>query len=186
MNILLKELLDVPPLKIQIYCDMDGVLVDMDKGFEAISGGYTPKTFKDAPQFNGNDQLARKEFWKLIGRTPNFWANLDPMGDATVLWKYLTETFKDPAPVILSAGQGRDILAGKTSWIRKHISPTAQVILAPGGVKKPNYIIPQEGVTHILIDDTQKNLDVWDNGDNRLAIFHKNAAETIRLLGEIK
>ena len=186
MNISLKELISQPELKIQIYCDLDGVLVDMDKGFKAISGGYTPKNFKDAPQFAGNEQAARKEFWKLIGRHPRFWHDLEPMPDAMVLWKYISETFKTPAPVILSAGQGANILAGKTHWVRQHISPTVKVILSPGGVKKPLHIIHQENTTHILVDDTQKNIDAWNNGSNQIAILHKNAAESIRLLGEIK
>lgn len=186
MNIVLKELLNDPKLKIQIYCDMDGVLVNMDEGFKKISGGYTPKNFKDAPQFHGDEKAARKEFWKLIARYPRFWHDLEPMPDAKVLWKYISETFKEPAPVILSAGQGGPILAGKTAWIRQHISPTAKVFIAPGGIKKPDFIIVQPNTTQVLIDDTQKNIDAWNNGSERLAIFHKNAAETIKLLDDIK
>lgn len=186
MNISLKELLNDPKLKIQIYCDLDGVLVNMDKGFEKISGGYTPKTYKNAPQFAGNEQAARKDFWKLIARYPRFWHDLEPMPDAQVLWKYLSETFPDPAPVILSAGQGGAILAGKTEWVRREISKTAKIFLSPSGPRKPEFIIPAPNTTNVLIDDTQKCIDAWNNGSDRIAILHKNAAETIRLLNDIK
>jgi 5'(3')-deoxyribonucleotidase len=132
--------------------------------------------------------VAQKEFWKVIGRKPDFWISLEPMPDAMVLWKFLTNHFKDPVPVILSAGQGSTVQQQKTEWIRKHISPDVKVLIAPSGVKKPEFIInhPVEGgkyVTHVLIDDTSKNISAWDNQANhRIAIHHRSAGETIKAL----
>jgi hypothetical protein len=195
MPILLKELLkeivtDVTtdsPLRVQCYVDLDGVLVDMVKGFKALSGGYTPETIRN--KFGGDKKAGSKEFWKLVNGKKDFWINLDPMPDATVLWKFLTDNFKDPVPVILSAGQGSSILQQKTAWVRKHISPTVKVMLAPGGAKKSEFIIQPSSqgsnqyVTHVLIDDTQKNLDAWNNeSQHRIAIHHQNAASTIQAL----
>jgi hypothetical protein len=182
MPILLKNLLteadnvtgDGNPLKVQFYCDMDGVLVDMDGGFKEISGGLLPKEYEAK---NG-----KSSFWKLVNNHPNFWIDLEPLPDAKVLWKFIRENFKDPVPVILSAGQGARITEQKTAWIRKHIDPTVRVIIAASGVKKPNYILPSEGtVTHFLLDDTQKNIDVWNNEANhRIALLHTNAANSIK------
>lgn len=187
MTILLKNLLneveEKNPLQVQVYIDMDGVLVDMDKGFKKISGGYTPDNYKTNPEFGGDERLARKKFWQVIARTPNFWLNLEPMPDAKVLWEFVKENFKNPAPVILSAGQGATVTQEKTAWIRKHIDPNIKVIIASGGVKKPEYVIkypPNQRVTHVLVDDMQRNISVWDNTSmHRVGILHTSAASSI-------
>jgi hypothetical protein len=196
MQILLRDILSEitstedpkdTPLKVQIYCDMDGVLVDMDKGFKELSGGYTVDNYVD--KFGGDRKIAQKNFWKLIGRKADFWSSLDPMPDASILWKFITDNFKDPVPVVLSAGQGSKLAQQKTEWIHRHFGPHVRVIIATKGVDKPNYILdngtPEEGqyITNVLIDDTQKNINAWDSEPkHRIAIFHKNAAETIKAL----
>lgn len=188
MQILLKDLLkevttDVTtesPLKVQIYCDMDGVLADMDKGFKALSGGLMPKEYEAK---NG-----KGSFWKIIGSKKDFWISLELMPDAKVLWSFLVENFKGPVPVVLTAGQGSDITRQKTEWMHKHFGPGIKVTLASAGHKKPDYIIktPEvdgEYVTHVLVDDTQKNIDAWNNTAlHRIAIHHKDAAQSIKAL----
>lgn len=178
MHILLKDLLkeaeEGSPLKYQFYCDMDGVLVDLEKGFKAVSGGLSPKEYEDK---NG-----KNTFWKVVNKYPTFWLDLEPLPDAKILWDYIKDNFKNPPAVILSAGIGSKIKEQKTQWIRNHIDPSVQVIISPSGVKKPQYIIngtdPQ--TTHILLDDTDKNITAWENsGKNRIALLHKNAAASI-------
>lgn len=187
MHILLKDLLkevddmgeEPSPLKVQFYCDMDGVLVDMDGGFKKISGGLLPKEYEAK---NG-----KGAFWKIIGQHPNFWIDLEPTPDAKVLWDFIKDNFKDPLPVILSAGQGARITEQKTAWIRKHIDPSVKVIIAASGVKKPNYILNTTGrITHFLLDDTQKNIDAWDNEAlHRIALLHTDAASSIKNISEM-
>jgi len=188
MQILLKDLLkevttDVTtesPLKIQIYVDMDGVLADMEKGFMALSNGLSPSEYTNK---NG-----KGSFWKLVNTKKDFWVSLEPMPDAKVLWSFLVENFKDPVPVVLTAGQGASISTQKNQWMQKHFGPGIKVILASAGPKKPDYIIktPETDgkyVTHVLVDDTQKNIDAWNNTAlHRIAIHHKNAAQSIKAL----
>jgi hypothetical protein len=189
MQILLKNLLkevenpeEQNPLKVQIYCDMDGVLVDMDKGFKKLSGGVAVNDFRNQPEFHGDKKLAQKKFWRLVN-TPNFWIDLEPTPDAKVLWKFISDNFKEPAPVILSAGSGASLVKQKTDWIRKYISPTAKVIISATGLRKPEYIIEQPMTSHVLIDDTQANIDAWNNTEkHRVGILHKDAASTISQL----
>jgi len=188
MNILLKNLLkeieEKNPLQVQVYLDMDGVLVNMDKGFKEISGGLLPEEIYDLPEFKGNKKAGQKKFWKIIDAVPNFWINLEPNPDAKVLWDFIRDNFKNPAPVILSAGQGADITQQKTAWIRKHIDPNVKVIIARSGPRKPEYILDIPGrVTHVLVDDMQKNIDAWDNSAlHRIAILHTSAASSISQL----
>ena len=173
-------------LQVQLYIDMDGVLVDMDGGFKKISGGYTTDDFKNNPEFGGDKKKAQKKFWQLITATPNFWLNLEPKPDAKILWDFIKDNFKNPVPVILSAGQGSGLVQQKTAWIRKHIDPTVKVIIASAGPKKSDYIFqsaPGARVTHLLLDDTQKNVDAWDDAANhRVAILHKDAGSSIAQL----
>ena len=180
MHILLKNLLkeeeEKSALQVQLYVDMDGVLVDMEAGFMELSDGLTPKEYEEK---NG-----KSSFWKLIGSKPNFWIDLKPMLDAKILWDFIKENFKNPPPVILSAGQGSSIVQQKTTWIRKHIDPTVKVIIASAGSKKAEYILKTPGrVTHVLLDDTQRNIDVWDNvALHRIAIHHTDASSSIKKL----
>lgn len=183
MHILLKTILkeieeptEETPLKVQIYCDMDGVLVDLDKGFKKVSGGLSPEEYEKK---NG-----KGSFWKIVNKHPNFWIDLEPKADAKILWEFIKENFKDPAPVLLSAGQGSRITQQKTQWIHKHIDASAKVIIAPSGVKKKEYIIQTPSkCTHVLVDDTPKNIEAWnDENFDRIAILHKDAAKSIEQL----
>lgn len=191
MQILLKNLLteveaanaEKAPHQIQIYCDMDGVLVDMDQGFRKLSGGVSVDEFKNKPEFRGDTKAAQRRFWQLINGTPNFWLDLPPTPDASILWKFITENFKTPAPVVLSAGNGASLISEKTRWIHKHFGPNIKVIISPSGKRKPEFVIEQPLTTHILIDDTQVNIDAWNNPEkHRIAILHKDAANTIKQL----
>lgn len=183
MHILLKSLLkevDESPLKYQCYVDMDGVLVDLENGFKKVAGGLSPKEYE---QKNG-----KNTFWKVVNKYPTFWLDLEPLPDAKILWDYIRDNFKNPPAVILSAGQGSRIKEQKTQWIRKHIDPSVQVIISTKGTEKPKYIInyPNEVVTHVLLDDTPENITAWENsGEGRIAVLHKNAADSIKLLQQI-
>lgn len=190
MQILLKDLLKEvensateknSPLKVQIYMDMDGVLVDMEKGFKEISGGLSPKEYEAK---NG-----KSSFWKVIGRKKDFWISLEPMPDAMVLWKFVSENFKNPVPVVLSAGQGSTVVQQKTEWIHKNLGPGIKVMIAPSGVKKPEFVLNPQGlstnqyVTHVLVDDTDRNITSWNNESaHRIAVHHTSAAESIKAL----
>lgn len=180
LKTLLKEADETSPLKYQCYCDMDGVLVDMDGGFKKMSGGLTPTEYEAK---NG-----KNSFWKLVNKNPNFWIELEPLPDAVILWDFIRDNFKNPLPVVLSAGQGYRIIEQKTQWIRKHIDPNVKVIIAPAGARKPEYVIDKENpnIVHILLDDTDKNIMAWKNsGDHRIALLHKNAAESIKNIRDV-
>lgn len=188
MQILLKDLIkeaeEPATLQIQVYCDMDGVLVDMNKGFKKISGGFTPEELHTSPELKGDKKAAKKKFLQLINNTPNFWLNLEPMPDAKVLWNFIKNNFKNPPAVILSVGQGADIAQQKTAWIRKNIDPSVRVIIASVEEKKPEYILPSKGrVTHVLIDGMEINITVWDNQAlHRIGILHTSAASSMNQL----
>ena len=88
------------------------------------------------------------------------------------------------APDISFDGGDLDCGNGLLLLIRKHIDPSVKVIIASAGSKKPEYVLKTTGrVTHVLLDDTQKNIDVWDNvALHRIAIHHTDASSSIKKL----
>lgn len=202
MQILLKSLIkeveepqttEESPLKVQIYCDMDGVLADMDGLFKQLSGGISVDDLGKQPEFKGNVQLARKKMWKIINSKKDFWLSLEPLAGGKQLWETMVTLFgpPNPHPVVLSAGQGYDLVRQKREWFHKHIDPTLpdnKIIISSAGVKKADHAIKfpsDEYVTHILVDDTQRNLDAWQQrGEHFVGILHNsdNVQNTIRQL----
>ena len=62
-----------------IYCDMDGVLVDFEKGYYDLTGTSTK-------QFPKGDN----SFWQPISDAgAEFWATLPWMPDGKELWNYI-------------------------------------------------------------------------------------------------
>ena len=79
-----------PQLKYKIFCDMDGVIVDFEKGYEKLP---------DALELDGTYH-STPEFWDPINKAGSeFWVNLDWTSDGKVLWEYIQESL----PTILSS-----------------------------------------------------------------------------------
>ncbi len=94
----------------KIYCDMDGVLVDFDEGYKALTGKPT----------NHSDVQDKNEFWNNFkqGLVDNKISPLNPT--------LLSAPTRDP--------QSR---LGKRIWVKKNI-PGTPLILAAAPMKK-NY-----------------------------------------------
>jgi hypothetical protein len=47
------------------------------------------------------------------------------------------------------------------------------------------YVTNDPNTIHVLIDDTKKNIEAWNNsGEGKVAMLHTSAAETIRKFTE--
>lgn len=140
----LKEEQSSESQKYQIYCDMDGVLVDFDKQFEKI-GKMPPRQFKD--------KYGTPKFWELIDKAGHeFWSEMEWMPNGKQLWDYI----KKYNPILLSApSKDHTSRYGKKLWIQNNL-PGVKLILAERA-KKVNYV----GKNHILIDDYKKTIDEW-------------------------
>jgi len=63
----------------KIYCDMDGVLVDFDKGYLELTGD----------KLDG-EHRSDVGFWNPINKAGKpFWVNLEWMSDGKRLWSYI-------------------------------------------------------------------------------------------------
>ena len=165
-----EETTETPESQYKIYCDMDGVLVDFDKGYQALTGKETHHV----------DVQGKNEFWDTFRgglenkkmQEKDYWANLQWMPDGKELWNHI----KQYKPTLLSAPSRQpSSRLGKRLWVKNNI-PGTKLVLA-SAEKKQNY----SGTNKILIDDRPDNVSQW-RSKGGIGILHTNTADTIKQL----
>lgn len=153
----------------KLYVDMDGVIVDWEKGFDELSPG---KTMSDWEK-EGKDA----EAWKLIhGVGMAWWAFLDWTTDGKKLWEYL----KQYNPSILSSPGTQNIHVvkkGKEAWIKRELGNNIDYIID----RNKEYYADNKS---ILIDDMEKNIERWEKAGG-IGILHKSTDQTVKELEKI-
>jgi hypothetical protein len=155
----------------EIYCDLDGVLVDLaGKMSEIYNKNLTNGSFTD-------------HFYELMNSfsTPeklDFWMSLEETDDAMVLWDFI----KKFTPTILTSCSGMAVACiGKKKWCSDHLDvPSRRVICVPRSSSKQNHARPNR----ILIDDLESNISEWE-AKGGIGILHKNANTTLKILKNI-
>jgi hypothetical protein len=169
-----------------IFCDMDGVLVDFDKGYKELTGVTTHHA----------DSQGRNEFWKLYRDNlknkdipeKSYWANLDWMPDGKQLWDYI----KEYNPYVLTAPsvnfdlpfeeryklENNESMQGKTEWVQR--LPNMKKLYFRSAGRKADFAGPNK----ILIDDRKDTIDSW-NANGGIGIFHTSTANTIKQLQDL-
>lgn len=193
----------------RIYCDLDGVLVNLEKGYINKVNSVYPK-FLDEIGYDGNfkniDRLltlhfeklasndkekakakfrASAKFWSFIRGDENFWINLEWMPDGKELFNSLV-TLRENNIIselsILSAPSKSDPIVpqGKRAWLSKNnVTSKVDNVIIDGD--KFKYA---NDSNDILIDDTMKKLDAWKSA-NGTPIFHTNTSNTLSILNKI-
>ena len=151
----------------KIYCDMDGVLVDFEKGYAELTDTLPSKSF------NG-----KAEFWEPINQAgAAWWARLDWMPDGKNLWDYI----KKHKPYILSAPSwDPSSKVGKEAWCQIHIPNQYKKLYLYSRKNKQLFSEPD----HILIDDMEQTINEW-NAKGGIGILHTSAANTIAELKKL-
>jgi predicted kinase len=151
----------------KVYCDMDGVLVDFERGYNELTGKQTP----------GVDSTYDKDdFWGAITKAGvKFWADLNWMSDGQQLWDYI----KQYNPKLLTApSREESSRIGKLVWVDKNL-PNTPIIFKQAKDKKdlaePNAI---------LIDDRKDNIQQWIDAGG-IGIRHTSTASTIKQLQKL-
>ena len=149
----------------KIYCDMDGVLVDFESGYEKLTGVDLKGEFKKG-----------EDFWDPISKAGvGFWAGLKWMPGGQKLWDYI----KPYNPDLLSApSREESSRIGKAVWV-KHKLPGTKLILRYAK-QKQQLATPES----ILIDDRQINIDQWEDAGG-IGILHTSTNNTISQLKEL-
>jgi predicted kinase len=151
----------------KVYCDMDGVLVDFEHGYDRLTG-------RKAPGFSS--PYDKTDFWAAITKAgAEFWADLEWMEDGQQLWNYI----KQYNPTLLTApSREKSSEIGKQEWIDKNI-PSAPVEFRQAH-KKQELASPNA----ILIDDREDNIERWIEAGG-IGIRHTSAASTIKKLNQL-
>ena len=154
-----------------VYLDMDGVLVNLEKGAYKVHGkhiGDVPKPMR----------------WEKITATKDFWKTLEWMPGAKRLWKFL----KPYAPSIMSAYAKSEpnSAKGKEDWLKHNVEklPRSRINLVQRSDKQRFARDGRTMTPNILVDDHEKNIREWE-AKGGIGIHHTNVNRTIAKLKEL-
>ena len=183
--------------KYQIFCDMDGVLVDLvggvgaavyadppedasenyikaqHKAMEALEGkSLKPEHLdKNSPSFK---KETRNFLYRVMSHNRHFWINLKWMPEGKELWNYI----KKYDPVILSKPTDLQAVIGKKKWVKDNLGLSKEHVQIR--YDKTPYA-KYQGKIGILIDDFESNTSKFHGAGGR-TILYKNVDQAIKEL----
>ena len=151
----------------KIYCDMDGVLVDLLGSIKKHLG--TAKL---------NQGIIDDFFNSEAGQGTEFWAGAGWESGGKQLWKYI----KQYDPHILSAcpsvcNKDKKVIKGKTMWCQKNLKIDPSKVHIVQRREKKDYASKDV----ILIDDHSKNIREWEAAGGT-GVVHVNFNKTLKQL----
>jgi len=163
--------------QLKIYLDLDGVMSDLRKKWsELIGEPFTQERYLRDREFRNR---VWRETNRALKRGEEVWYDLDLMPDALLLWQFLK-----PYDVEILTATGRShmdkIRDMKKRWVADNLSPSVKVNTTRDGVDKIEFADENS----ILIDDQQKNINVWEKAGG-IGVLHTSAESTIRKLKKI-
>ncbi len=155
-----------------IYCDMDGVLVNFERGAEEALGHSFDSSILDA--------VNRRDREQILALKDRFWVNLPEMPEMRRLWNVIA---KHQAH-ILSAEATWDREAGvqysrigKLMWLKKHLGIPLMRTHIVRRTEKKDYAQSESG-PNLLIDDFPKNIQEFQRAGGA-AIHHTSVSQTL-------
>ena len=155
----------------QIYCDMDGVLVD----FQKYTSEHLGHPFKD-------------EYWTDL--PTDMFYQMPPMSDAKVLWNFIGKY----DPFILTAIPRKSPERGAVSeraaddkkrWMKKYFRVEDARVFAVMRKNKSNFAVDgRDKRPNLLIDDHAKNIESFIKAGG-LGVVHTSARNTIKELRKL-
>jgi len=176
-----------------IYCDMDGVLVDLFEGGiystikdpknQAIAQKIVAENIKWSKIHHNKDiEAVLKHIRSIVDNNVEFWSQLDPKSDSLELWNYISQYDVK----ILSHPWDKRCIEGKKIWLANNLDPAPleSNIFLPLEGKKERWAVTN-GKPNILIDDFEEYLKPWREAGG-IAIHHTSTKSTIKALKELK
>ena len=155
--------------KQQLFIDLDGVLVDFDRGVLAICGGLP-------------DELAPNFMWRAVSRTAGFYEHLAWLPDGRELWAFAVRH----APIILTGlPRGAWAEPQKRRWCARELGPTVPVITCLSRDKhlEARAAIDDE-IVPVLVDDRLNLKADWEDIGG-IFIHHTGVAASIDRLRQL-
>lgn len=151
----------------KLFLDCDGVLADFDAGARAALGGMTPAQFEAAH--------SKREFWRRLASTPNFYGGLPLLPDARLLFDAVAHL----QPTILTGlPLGNWAAPQKVAWASEHFPGTP--IITCMARDKVRYMTPGD----VLVDDRDDHRAKWQDAGG-IFIAHKKAERSLAALRPI-
>lgn len=144
-----------------LFCDMDGVLADFNRGYHETFGIVANKTIDNVD-------------WLKVRNHKDFFRNLPPMPDMLELWEFIGQF----NPIILT-GVPKDVpeaVSNKLGWIHRYLGNDVEVRCCQSS-KKWQHALPGD----VLIDDWVKYKHRWEKAGG-MWITHISAKTTIETL----
>jgi 5'(3')-deoxyribonucleotidase len=189
-----------------LYCDMDGVLVDFLTGAvrklnevledptpefreEAINVaailGRTYVTSQDLEKYTDTAcKEARGLMYRVLEDDTEFWATLPWMDGGRELWEYIRQFNPRILTSPMDRGGKRGSLEGKELWLNENLGldNIRELIFEHN---KYEYALDEDGKPNILIDDFMAKIGPWRKAGG-IGIHHPdaNVSETIDALKE--
>jgi len=186
--------------KYQIFCDMDGVLVNLIEGintaiYEAPPPGASDRYKKaqtEARESLGGKKLKEEDankhsehfkkpvrnfMYRVMSDNRHFWMNLPWQPGGRELWDYI----KKYDPIILSRPVDLQSVIGKKKWVKDNLGLTGEKVQIR--YNKSPYA-KYKGKTGILIDDFESNTSKFDEAGG-VTILYKDSTQAIASLKEL-
>ena len=183
--------------KYQIFCDLDGVLVDLIAGVgKAIHAdppeGVSVRWIKaqrlaredlgeailnesQLNKFHKNFSKPIRNFMlRIMSDNRRFWMNLGWTEDGRELWEFI----KDHDPIILSKPTDLQSVIGKKAWVKRNLGLNKERVQIR--YDKSRYA-QHNGKTGLLIDDFGTNIKAFAEADGK-TIHFKNTKQAIEEL----
>ncbi len=179
-----------------IFCDMDGVLCDLDAGLLALLNNaidsplsydkYIQKLIGRVRESNGDRQLFLRQMkkenaspqieelaWELMHNNREFWATLSWNREGPQLWNFLASHYDVS---LLTIPVDKESEEGKKDWAEKHLGIGRDKIFFSQQYKK-DFGAPDR----LLIDDSVINVHEFQKGGGKAVVF-TTFCETLPLL----
>ena len=148
----------------RIYFDMDGVLADFGRGIRELCG--MEPSVQGSPDKRHDDMM-----FDAIRKVDHFYMKLKPLDEVVSIFEELNDEFGKKIEVLSAIPKPeRGILHAredKIDWIREYVSDDAVVNIVLRKEKR-DYA---KGKGYILIDDTERNIEEWEEAGGTGILF---------------
>lgn len=162
-----------------LFLDMDGVLVDLAHGFKNITGYPL--------SWGLEEKIGKQKYWNPIHEArPNFWSTLPKMVGADSMVDGLLEKIDLGNVHILSAvfNDHEECEDEKRIWVQQN-TPIQKENINIVQRREKRQFATSDGVPNVLVDDMEKNCVEWVEAGG-IAILHTCPESTVETFAEIR
>lgn len=154
---------------LKLFVDLDGVLVDFDRGVKNLTGR------------NPTD-LPVRTMWSKLARTPRFYELLEWTADGPLLWDFVSRF----EPTILTGlPMGGWAEPQKRAWCARELGPAVPVIACMSRDKARRGLeTTPKGWRAVLIDDRARLQSSWEEAGG-VFILHTDAASSVQAVAKL-